>query len=502
MSHRSIRYALVFAISSVPTLLSAQPSPVAPEAAARTVELAASPEPEVEGFVRGGLTADEAAARAVANAPSLARADAAVRVAEAGSIQALASVIPTVTLTGRASYTNRIVNNLSTSSQADRATADALVAQVTDPSAQLLLGGLVNAFSNLNFPYFRSQYELSAQVSYPLTASLLTALPLYRAAGLSVDAARVQRDADLAVIALRAREAFYEHVRARGALVVANEAVEAVRAHRDQVAALVEAGVAARADLLQVEAQLASADVAVRNTELGVAISARALGILIAADDEAIPQIQIGEDVSLPVDMPTGTIDELETRALSQRPEMLAIASSREARSLEMRAHGASRMPQVALNAGVQYMNPNTRYIPQTRTFRTSWDLSAVITWSPNEAMRAEGRRRQASAALDQLDAQELELRDGVRLEVTQAYQQLHSAHATVTSAAAAVAAAEEAYRVRSEQLAHGVIVSVELADARTTLTRARLELVDSSVQVRIASARLRRALGESSDVP
>ena len=136
-------------------------------------------------------------------------------------------------------------------------------------------------------------------------------------------------------------------------------------------------------------------------------------------------------------------------------------------------------MPQVALNAGVQYMNPNTRYIPQTRTFRTSWDLSAVITWSPNEAMRAEGRRRQASAALDQLDAQELELRDGVRLEVTQAYQQLHSAHATVTSAAAAVAAAEEAYRVRSEQLAHGVIVSVELADARTTLTRARLELVD-----------------------
>lgn len=503
MTRRSNRFALVLAFATSSTVATAQPptSPdVTPEAAARTVALEGAP--ASNEVVAGGLTADEAAARAVATAPSLARANAVVRIAEAGAMQAFSGVLPRLSLTARATYTNNIVNNLATATPDQLAQALATADLVQDPLAGQLFRQIFLSSSGLRFPYFRSQYELSAQLAYPVTTSLLTALPLYRAAGLNVDAARVQRDADLALIALRAREAFYEHVRARGALVVATDARDALRGHREQVNALVDAGVAARADLLQVEAQLASAEVAVQNATLGVDISARALGILIAGDDEEIPTIQIGEDVTTTVALPNGSIVELEARALEQRAEMVAINTSRQAHQLEARAHAAARYPQLSVVGNVQYMNPNTRYIPQTRSFRSSWDVSAVLTWSPNDMLTSEGRRRVALAQLDELDSQELALRDAVRLEVTQAYQSLLSTRATMESARAAVTAAEEAYRVRTEQLAQGVIVSTELADARIALTRARLELVDSSIQMRIARARMDRALGEGTPTP
>lgn len=508
MTSRSLRLSLVFALAGAALDASstlAQEAAPTPVDAARTVVGAGAPEhPEDAALVPGGLTADEAARRAIASSASLRRADAVVRIAEAGSMQAFAAVLPQLTLQGRATYTNRIVNNLASVSAEQQMVIDNQIAGISldptndsNPAIAFLLDSIVSASANLRFPYYRSQYEFSAQLAYPVTAAVLTLLPTYRAMGRQVDAARIQRDIELAQIGLRAREAFYEHVRARGARVVAVEARDAVRAHRDQVQALVEAGVAARADLLQVEAQLASAEVAVTNAGLGVEISARALALLMTGDGEEAPEITIGEDVSVPVGVPEGGLHALEERALQHRPELVALELTASARRMEARAQSFARYPQLAVAGNVQYANPNNRYIPMTREFRTTWDISAVLSWSPNDMLVAEGRRRVAAAQAVELEEQQEQLRQGVRLEVTQAYQGLLTARASLASTEAAVAAATESYRVRTEQLAQGTIVATELADARTALTRAELERVDAAVQMRIARARLSRALGE-----
>lgn len=520
MTPRTFRVSLILAMAaSSASYASAQaPAPVpSPDEAARTL---ASPAEapvahhEDQGLVEGGMTADDAARLAVATSASLARADAVVQIAEAGRMQAFAALMPRLMLQGRATYTNPIVNNLSQADPQQLAFANQQLDIVRDNTGTLpgqntsnlviaeMLRGLINGFSNLNFPYYRSQYELSAQISYPVTAAVFTMLPMYRAAGRSVEAARLQRDVELSLIALRAREAFYEHVRAKAALVVAREARDAVRGHRDQVQSLVEAGVAARADLLQVEAQLAAAEVAVTNTELGVDISRRALALLITSEGESAPTIEIGEDVSVPVEVPAGTLGELEARALDQRPEMRALTLTRQARGMEARAHAASRYPQLSVAGNVSYANPNTRYIPQTREFRTTWDLSAVLSWSPNDALVGEGRRRLAAAQEEEIRAQELQLREGVRMEVTVAYQALLTARASLAGSEAAVVAAQESYRVRLQQLEQGTIVATELEDARTALTRAELARVDAAILMRVARAQLARAIGEDGATP
>ncbi len=83
-----------------------------------------------------------------------------------------------------------------------------------------------------------------------------------------------------------------------------------------------------------------------------------------------------------------------------------------------------------------------------------------------------------------------------MRLEVIRAYEDYRSSHAAMDSAQTGVEAAEESYRVRLAQLEAGVSVSSDLLDAQNDLTRARIEIVNAAIDLRIARAQLLRALG------
>ena len=55
---------------------------------------------------------------------------------------------------------------------------------------------------------------------------------------------------------------------------------------------------------------------------------------------------------------------------------------------------------------------------------------------------------------------------------------------------------AEAAYRVRRDQYRAGRAKNVELTDAETELTRARIDYIDALIDARIAKVRMDYALG------
>ena len=57
------------------------------------------------------------------------------------------------------------------------------------------------------------------------------------------------------------------------------------------------------------------------------------------------------------------------------------------------------------------------------------------------------------------------------------------------------IRSAEESYRVRREQFRAGAAVATDVIDAEEDLRRARLDLVNAAIDVRIARARLDRAV-------
>src|SRR5262249_17986162 len=96
--------------------------------------------------------------------------------------------------------------------------------------------------------------------------------------------------------------------------------------------------------------------------------------------------------------------------------------------------------------------------------------------------------------------AQRAAAQDGVRIEVMQARQAVEEARASLVTTRRGLEAAEESYRVRRVLFQNDRATSVELTDAETELTRARLDALGARIDLSVATARLLHAVGR--DIP
>ncbi|MEM9191336.1 MAG: TolC family protein [Myxococcota bacterium] len=450
-------------------------------------------------FPPGGLTVEQAMQRAVATAPSIERARAAAAVADAGAERAFLGVIPRLDVSAR--YTR-----LSDVDQGgiggggnnpdDLAAARALIDQVSDPASRTLFTGFLEAqaaLGDFEFPVILDTFTLRAQVSYPVTDLFLTILPSYDGSRTLAEAERVRAQAEESSIGLQAAEAFYSLARAEGALNVAEATVAQTESNRARVEALVNGGVSPPVDLMRVDAQLASARVAVAQSQAGVAIARSALAVLIHTRPDAI---RVSADLSRIPAQRDADLDGLVDQALENRAEMRALRLVVSGQEDLATAQAGRRWPQLAVQAGIDYANPNNRIFPQEQEFNATWDISAVLSWSPNDLFDANQQVASAEANVEQTRADMTALSDGVRLEVTQAAQTLEAAQLALEAATAGIEAAEESYRVRSRQLEAGTAATSDLIDAESDLTRARLQYLDSLIDIWVAEARLERAIG------
>lgn len=411
------------------------------------------------------MSSERAARMAVAHSPAVKGARAALRKAQEGAARALLAVYPRLDLSGR--YTRL--------SKVDR-------------------GEIMGMNPDDVFPQILNQYALRAEVKYPLSDLFFSILPGYRAARGFADAQARSIEAEQQKVALSAREAFYNFARARAALVVAMAGLAQSEAHRRDVAVSVSAGVLARVELMRMDAQIATARVAVERARGGVAIARTGLGVLLG---RPVPeQLAIEEDLDAPLPELRDRPEDLLAQAAKQRPEMRALAELIEANNESISASRGGRLPHLSFAAGVDYASPNQKVIPQEEKFAATWDISAVLSWSPNDLLDANRGVAEANADLEKAQADMDGLRDALQIEVTQACEEYSSARAAMEASRAGIEAAEESFRIRREQFRAGSAVATEVIDAEAELRRARLELVNASIDVRIARARLDRAVG------
>ena len=419
--------------------------------------------------VPGGLTADEAARRAIERAPQLV--EAAARRDEAAANQKAARVGLYPQLGLSASYTR--------------------LSRVDLPPFDL---GGGNSFPN-PFPQVLNNYSLQAGLQIPLTQIFLSALPAMRAAGHGVDAARYQLAAQRAAVALQARQAYYGVVRARAQAVVADNSVRLLEALAGQTQQLLEQGLVARADLSQIEAALEGARVQREKAEGDVRIAraelARWTGI-----DPSVP-VRFGERFEVADrTMPPASVDELVARALRDRPEVSALRALVQARRLAARAARAGMYPELSAVASVEYSRPNQRVIPPEEKFDESWAVGAKVAWSPNGFAASKHQTDAARAQLTQASAQLVDLERGVRVQVVQALSGLRVADGSIDAAGKAVAAATDAFEARVLRQRAGTVTANDVLDAESALRKAQADRIDAHVGYRLAEAGLQFAVG------
>lgn len=456
---------------------------------------------DLQAVLRGegrGLTADGAAARAMETAPGVARARASVRQAGASSDRAFYGFLPQFDLGFRYTRLSEIQPpTLFTGgdNMVDPSIIDGLVAGVDDPEARLLWTMTIaqnRALADFRFPILLNQFAFRASITYPLSAVLVSILPAYEGAQESVRAAEHQVDAQSVEVAYNAREAFYNYARARGSLAVAQIAQQQAEARLRQIEAFVQAGTVARVDELRMRAQVAAASVAVARAQGAVRMTATALRTLMHLPGDA--EIAVAEDVLAPLDPLPASPEALLERALRDRHDVRALRALVRATERQVSAAEGSRYPQLIVQGNLDVQNPNQRIFPQTEEFRESWDVSAIVTWSPHDLLNGEAQAREARARRDQIEADLALLEDGIRVQVIEAATAYDAARQALEAAHVGVEAAEENYRVQTERYRAGASTINDLVDANAEQVRAQLDLVNAAIDARLALARLARA--------
>ncbi|MDH3201885.1 MAG: TolC family protein [Myxococcales bacterium] len=438
-------------------------------------------------YIPDGLTAERAVEEILRTSPDVQRTRALSLEAKGGAVQAMSGLVPRLELVGRATKLSPV--KTAGIPGGDSAVINARIDDLQDEAAQDLWRGLFS----FQFPSLTTQYATDATLIYSFTDSLAEALPAYRAAKKNKKAAQQQLEAELNDVAFGARQAYYEFARAKAGVGVAESAVAAAEAQRKDTAALVNAGAAARVDLLRVAAQLEAANVALERAKLGFQVAQRALQTLMHTNE--VPTL--GEDLSEPVTgIPSKTEDELKERALVDRPDLQALYTYVEATRHQLKSANGGRAPDLLVRGSAQYSNPNLRVVPQQERFEGTWEVSAVIRWAPNDTVAAQGRSKQLQAALQRAEADVIALGDAIRVEVAEGYHGVRAANAALKSAGLGLAAAEEGYRVKREQLRAGIVNTTDLLQSQSELIRAQVDVVDSAVGLRIAKAQLLRAIG------
>ena len=157
----------------------------------------------------------------------------------------------------------------------------------------------------------------------------------------------------------------------------------------------------------------------------------------------------------------------------------------------------ANRRPTLSVGGGVNLSNPNPLIFPRAAQWNGTFDASVNLSWTFWDFGRTRGRHRRGHAPPSARPGSgSLEFDTTLDVEVRQRRLDLDSARAAVASAEDSVRAATEARRVVGDRFAAGVATPTDVLNAQVALLQAGLDRTQALATVRLAEARLDRALG------
>jgi outer membrane protein TolC len=465
------------------------PGPVTlPNAAPSTMDEAAPVEvpADLVQVHAGGLTADEAGFRASRTSWNAKASEETLRSAEAKVDEAWAGFLPR--LSGRAEYERLSVFNPPKISLVPLSQQAALV-QANLPPA--LVAALTQGFG---FPLVFNIWTLQATITVPISDYFFSIGQRYAAATRSEDAARWTLIGARASALTDGKAEYYTWLRNRGAVIVAVEALNDQKTHLRDARNQFAVGNASKADVLRAETSVAAAELALEQASNLSDLTEKQLRVAMHVPDESV--VLPGEDLEAILPSFQGNLTQMTAEALGARAEIKSADLSAAAASKQASAAKAGRYPVLSAFADGIYGNPNSRVFPQSQDGFGTWDAGAILSWSPNDVLVANGSVNDFDAQAAAIIANRNNTRDAVTVEVQQDWQNVREADFAIESSTRQLASATEAYRVQRELFNNGRGTSTTLTDAETDLTRARLTILNAKADARIARIRLDHALG------
>jgi outer membrane protein TolC len=411
------------------------------------------------------LTLDDARARAVEASHRLAEARARETVAQAAIAARQAAARPSITASAGYTRTNHV-----------------LEFSVPSPT-----GG-----QRVLYPDVPDNSRTRLDLQWPIYTGGRTGA-LESAARAEAEAAASDSDSARADLRLEVARAFWAVVTARATVAVVEEALERAAVNVADARQRLSAGLVPPNEVASAEAQQARQRmllVEARNQrDVASAELARLTGLDPAQPIEPVAELQRPAAADQ-------TFDALAREGRERRPERKALELRVTAADLQKAAAAAGRKPVIALGGGVDYARPNPKIFPRADRWDDSWDAGVNVSWSLWDGGRVAADVAQAAGMASAVRERLREFDSLLSVEVRQRSLEINSGTAAVAAADEAIRAAAEARRVVGERYRAGVIAQSEVLDAELALLQSQLDRTRALASLRLAEARIERAVG------
>jgi outer membrane protein TolC len=342
------------------------------------------------------------------------------------------------------------------------------------------------------YPDVPDNYRMRLDLQWPIyTGGRSDALE--RAARAEAAAISAEVAVALADLQLEVARAFWAVVTARAAAGVLEQGVTRAQAHVADVRERFNAGLVPPNDIASAEAQAARARMLLIEARNQRDVSVTELSRLVGLDP--------GQPVEPAAVLEPGPRSSAEAQSLlaearSARGERQAIEHRIEGADEQLAAVAAGRRPTVAVVAGADYAWPNPRIFPRRAAWTESWDVGINVGWTLWDGGRVAADMAAFASAANAARLRLEEFDSVLAVEIRQRTFDIDSGLAAVAAADEAIRAAAEARRVVAERYRAGAGTQIEVLDAEFALLQSELDRTRALAGVRLAEARLTRAVG------
>jgi outer membrane protein len=305
----------------------------------------------------------------------------------------------------------------------------------------------------------------------------------------NLDVQRTRND-----VVLQVKQAFYDVLRAQELVRVAEESLRNAEVRRKLAQAAVDAGVSPKLDVMRAEAAVAAAQQAVITARNALQLAKSAFNnVLGRRVDEPVELLPVDEQVPESADF-----NQYLQEALAKRPEMVQANLGISLAEKQITAAKRDQLPTVVVRGQWDFNLKTSTFQPREYSFTAI----AAVQFKIWDSGQTQGRVEQARADVEKAKITIENVREGIALEVRNAYLGLQEAREKVAVAEKGLQAATESLRVARLRYEAGVSNQLELSDAELAYTQAEQNLVNARYDLRVAWARLEKAMGRYAQTP
>ncbi len=262
--------------------------------------------------------------------------------------------------------------------------------------------------------------------------------------------------------------------------------------HRDSVLLRLENnGLLARNDRLKAQLQSSNIEISLLEVQNNTKLAMINMNLLLGLPENTQLILDSTSFESIPNAL---TLAELEQYSVSNRQDVLALNQREKAANAGILAAKAEWYPQVSVTAG--YI---AAYIPHLLTLTNAINAGIGVKYNISSIWKTKTKVAAAKAQLKELQANEMQLQDAVKMQVNQSFEGYILQEKKMPVYQKAVAQAEENYRITKNKFDNELVNMTDLLDANLLLLQSHINLAVAKADLYLSYHKLLQTAGKLS---